>query len=281
VRLLSKAFFLKAYMHYYKFNIADWHLATSHLTLEEEAIYFKLVNFYYDTEQPIPAETQTVIRRLRLGSYSETVGLVLSEFFLLEDDGWHHIRCDQEIEKYHDKAENNKKVGKLGGRPRKNKDLETNPEITQTVSKNNPDITLTTNQEPLTNNHSIGAKAPKAKRLDVDSLPTEWLEFCKTTRADLEPTAVFDQFRDYWIAQGGQKGAKLDWFATWRNWVRNQKSVAGSAISKELPLTTDQQIARAYEVECGGDPTKARFNSYYDMKKFVLDFRDKQKRAAA
>jgi uncharacterized protein YdaU (DUF1376 family) len=52
-------------MHYYKFNIADWHLATSHLTLEEEAIYFKLVNFYYDTEQPIPAETQTVIRRLR------------------------------------------------------------------------------------------------------------------------------------------------------------------------------------------------------------------------
>jgi hypothetical protein len=136
-------------------------------------------------------------------------------------------------------------------------------------------------EENITTINSSGAKAPKAKRLDVDSLPTEWLEFCKTNRTDLEPTAVFEQFKDYWIAQGGQKGAKLDWFATWRNWVRNQKSIAGSATSKELPLATDQQIARAYEVECGGDPTKARFNSYFEMKKFVLDFRDKQKRSMA
>jgi uncharacterized protein YdaU (DUF1376 family) len=211
-------------MHYYKFNIADWHLATSHLTLEEEAIYFKLVNFYYDTEQPIPAETQTVIRRLRLGSYAETVGLVLSEFFLLEENGWHHVRCDQEIEKYHDKAEKNKEVGKLGGRPRKNNELEANPEITQTVSKNNPQETLTTNHKPLTTNHSIGAKAPKAKRLDVNLvLPKDWEDFCKTTRPDLKPQSVFDQFKDYWVAQGGSKGTKLDWTATWRNWVRNQR----------------------------------------------------------
>jgi len=32
---------------------------------------------------------------------------------------------------------------------------------------------------------------------------------------------VADQFKDYWIAQPGQKGVKLDWEATWRNWVRN------------------------------------------------------------
>ena len=69
-------------MHYYKFNIADWHLATSHLSLEEEAIYFKLVNFYYDTETPIPLETQTVIRRLRLGMHMDSVRLVLDEFFV-------------------------------------------------------------------------------------------------------------------------------------------------------------------------------------------------------
>jgi hypothetical protein len=32
---------------------------------------------------------------------------------------------------------------------------------------------------------------------------------------------TFDQFKDYWISQAGQKGVKLDWFATWRNWVRS------------------------------------------------------------
>ena len=136
-------------------------------------------------------------------------------------------------------------------------------------------------EEKITTINSSVAKAPKAQRLSISDLPTEWLEFCKLNRPDLQPQAVFDQFRDYWIAQGGSKGTKLDWFATWRNWVRNQKSIAGSATSKELPLSTDQQIAHAYEVECGGDPTKARFNSYYEMKKFVLDFRDKQKRSLA
>ena len=29
------------------------------------------------------------------------------------------------------------------------------------------------------------------------------------------------RFKDYWTAQPGQKGVKLDWPATWRNWVRN------------------------------------------------------------
>lgn len=212
-------------MYYYKFNIADWHLATSHLMLEEEAIYFKLINYYYDTEQPIPVETQTVIRRLRLGNHLDLVISVLQEFFILEDDGWHHVRCDQEIEKYHEKAENNKKVGKLGGRPRKNNDLQTNPHITQTVFKNNPQETLTKNQEPLTKNHIIEvAKAPKAKRLEKDlELSKDWEDFCKTTRPDLKPQEVFDQFKDYWVSVGGQKGTKLDWIATWRNWVRNQR----------------------------------------------------------
>lgn len=129
-------------MYYYKFNIADWHLATSHLSLEEEAIYFKLINFYYDSEKPIPLETDSVIRRLRLGSVREMVGIVLKEFFVLQDDGWHHLRCDDEILKYHHKAEVNQRIGKLGGRPKK----------TESVSVGLPEITLTRNQEPRTNN---------------------------------------------------------------------------------------------------------------------------------
>jgi uncharacterized protein YdaU (DUF1376 family) len=210
-------------MYYYKFNIADWHLATSHLSLEEEAIYFRLINYYYDTEQAIPEETQSVIRRLRLGSYSEIVGIILKEFFTLESNGWHHKRCDDEISQYHDKAEVNQVNGKKGGRPKK----------TQTVSKDNPDITLTKNHKPLTINHSIDvAKAPKAKRLSLEELPKEWEDFCKKERPDLKPLNVWNQFKDYWIAQGGQKGTKLDWFATWRNWVRSQRVESVRTIDK-------------------------------------------------
>jgi uncharacterized protein YdaU (DUF1376 family) len=177
-------------MHYYKFNIADWHLATSHLLLEEEAIYFKLVNHYYDTEQPIPVETQSVIRRLRLGNHSDMVNSVLKEFFVLQEDGWHHDRCDQEIEKYHNKAENNKIVGKLGGRPRKNKDLETNPQKTQTVSKNNPQETLTTNHKPITNNH---INTPDGVS---ESVFKDYLEVRKTKKAKWSETALKGLIRE-------------------------------------------------------------------------------------
>ena len=60
------------------------------------------------------------------------------------------------------------------------------------------------------------------KRLASDScLTKEWEDFCVKTRPELHPAKTFDQFKDYWIAQAGQKGVKLDWFATWRNWVRS------------------------------------------------------------
>ena len=65
-------------------------------------------------------------------------------------------------------------------------------------------------------------KKTLGKRLASDfSFPKEWEDFCQQTRPELSPVKTFDQFKDYWIAQAGQKGVKLDWFATWRNWVRN------------------------------------------------------------
>jgi hypothetical protein len=65
-------------------------------------------------------------------------------------------------------------------------------------------------------------------------LPTDWVAtdsqtaFCRKFRPDLNPVAVADRFRDFWIAQPGAKGVKLDWDATWRNWVRNEKAGGGS-----------------------------------------------------
>lgn len=65
-------------------------------------------------------------------------------------------------------------------------------------------------------------KKTLGKRLANDFVfPDEWKEFCVNERPELNPVQTFDKFKDYWIAQAGQKGVKLDWFATWRNWVRN------------------------------------------------------------
>lgn len=63
----------------------------------------------------------------------------------------------------------------------------------------------------------------RGSRLPADwSIPTDWGKWAvdefgiaaNAVRAEAE------RFRDYWIAQPGQKGIKLDWQATWRNWCR-------------------------------------------------------------
>ena len=62
-------------------------------------------------------------------------------------------------------------------------------------------------------------------RLPEDwTLPNEWREWAIESRPDLDAETVADSFRDFWVAKPGKDGRKADWQATWRNWVRNQKT---------------------------------------------------------
>ena len=69
---------------------------------------------------------------------------------------------------------------------------------------------------------------PKAKngtRLPADwTLPADWAAWAKTERQDLNPAEVADRFADHWRAKPGKDGRKLDWLATWRNWVRGERA---------------------------------------------------------
>jgi hypothetical protein len=85
-------------------------------------------------------------------------------------------------------------------------------------------------------------KEPKSKASALASrLPADWspdaeqISFCKTERPDLNPVEVAARFRDYWVAVPGAKGGKLDWPATWRNWVRNEKAVSQPRASPQSP----------------------------------------------
>ena len=57
-----------------------------------------------------------------------------------------------------------------------------------------------------------------------------------------EVEKTFEKFKDYWIALPGQKGSKLNWTATWRNWVRNQN---GGAQTKGNSLAERNQAVAA------------------------------------
>lgn len=96
------------------------------------------------------------------------------------------------------------------------------------------DVTVSVTSNAREEKRREEKKEPKSKaeasasRLPADWMPTEGeISFCQTERPDLNPVSVASQFRDYWIAQPGAKGRKLDWPATWRNWVRNQRGTSG------------------------------------------------------
>ena len=215
-------------MNFYPFHIGDYAAHTRHLSLIEDLDYRRLIDYYYLSEAPLSGDYESIAKEIGMVDFPKEIEYILNRYFQFwqEDCTWRNKRADEEIAKYHAKADSARNANRVK--------LE-KKSVLKPVLKSETDQTLTKNQEPITKNHSIDvAKAPKAQRLKIDSLPIEWVEFCKQERPDLKPDLIWNQFKDYWIAQGGQKGCKLDWFATWRNWVRNQKSVTNYTIDKPI-----------------------------------------------
>lgn len=73
---------------------------------------------------------------------------------------------------------------------------------------------------------SAPAKPKRATRLpDGWVLPKTWGEwalgeFPAMTADEVRKEA--EVFADYWHSEGGQKARKVDWFGTWRNWIRRK-----------------------------------------------------------
>src|SRR6185369_4165373 len=97
--------------------------------------------------------------------------------------------------------------------------------VSSTVSVTPPDTDTDTDTE---------AEKKDSARKRGARLADDWVASADDWQAALNKlgivgaTAEIDKFRDYWKAQPGQRGVKLDWDATWRNWVRNSKGQAGN-----------------------------------------------------
>ena len=200
-------------MHYYQLNIGDYSSHTAHLEPLEDIAYRRMIDIYYLNECPLPEEPEEVGRLIRMRTHCDLIANVLREFFTLQSDGWRHSRIDGEIAKFRDKSDKAKKSAQARWG---NKAIKGNANALRPECEGNANHKpLTTNQEPPKEKKV----AKRGARLSVEALPDEWETFCREERQDLHPHSVFSRFRDHWIAQPGQKGVKLDWLATWRNWI--------------------------------------------------------------
>lgn len=153
-----------------------------------------------------------------------------------------NFRADKEqiiLSKYQDKQRENR------SRPNKNNDL-TSPKHHHT------DTDIEKRDTNVSQKKKRGTRLPENWVLPLKwgewAIESGWSEYSVRTEAD--------RFRDYWIAKT-RDATKLDWEATWRNWMRSSKSpkvINGGG--NEQPSSTAERLQRTIAAAAAGTSGK-------------------------
>ena len=174
-------------MHYYQFNIGDFIKDSAHLSLEEEAIYRRLIDHYYTTEKPISLDISVVSRAIRARGSESLIELILNEFFIKTEKGFKQKRIEKELKKFKDKS----KMAKASAQARWNKGSskkDNNANAMRTHSEGNA------NHKPITNNHKPNSTIVIPDGINKE-LFSEWLEYRKSKKKPVSQVAAKKQFK--------------------------------------------------------------------------------------
>jgi len=87
--------------------------------------------------------------------------------------------------------------------------------------------------------------ATKGTRLPDDfSISEEMRSWAMTKHPSTDIEAETEAFVDYWRGVAGAKGVKMDWLATWRNWIRRSKQFNRTGSVKKTFTETMEDYAR-------------------------------------
>ena len=261
-------------MNFYPFHIGDYISHTSHLSDAEDLAYRRMIDLYYMNEKPFPNDVHWIAKRVK--STPEIVAELLTEYFEYseKDDSFHNSRADKEIAKYQFVKESGKKGAekRWGNKDIKPLELVPNsppiatPLATKTITKTNTnkkhtpigfDLFWDAYDKKVGKPNSLKAWA----KIDFEKVLLQVVvEKAKADRK-AKPDNKYRKDPERWL-----KG---------QHWL-DEVVIEQAPEEKLLPLGTNEQIEYAYRTECGGDPSRARFGSYQEMRKFVQDFRDKK-----
>ena len=203
-------------MFYYSFNIGDYQSHTAHLSEMEDLAYRRMLDWCYLHEKPLPLDVEEISRQIRMRTHCDCFAVVLREYFKRTDDGYISDRVQHELSRAAEKSSK----ARLSAEVRWSTKKTNNANALPTQSERNA---IPIHQDTNTPIHQ--GRATRGSRLPSDWKPdAELAEWSKAERPDLNLRKVLEEFRDYWTSVAGSKGVKLNWDATWRNWVRSQKA---------------------------------------------------------
>lgn len=147
-------------MKHYPHHIGDFDKATRHLTRIERSVYRDLIDLYYDTEQRLTLDVQSLCRRIIARSNDEATAVqqVLNEFFTETPTGWYHDRCEAEIEAYRANTSQKAMAGKASAEAKRLKKLQALNEKSTAVEHPFPSVEANGNGTPT--NHKPSTNQP-------------------------------------------------------------------------------------------------------------------------
>jgi uncharacterized protein YdaU (DUF1376 family) len=224
-------------MHYYRHHIGDFLKDTGHLSNDQMGVYLRMLWRYYLDEKPLKDDSESIAFAMR--SDGKTVGLILHHFFVLQDDGWSHKRCDKEIADYHAKKE--KAANSANARWKDANAMRTHTE------RNADAPVLDANHKPITNNHKNtnicppdgGPALPDCNHQGVIDLYHQQLPTLR--RVEVWNAARQGYLRQRWREVAAELGkekpisasAVLDWFNDFFAHIQKSKFLIGKVNSKD------------------------------------------------
>lgn len=232
-------------------HIGDYLRDTEELSLLQHGVYLRLMMSYYSSGKPLPNDIPRLCRRIGATNLEERMAVehILAEFFLLQGPVWMHKRVEDELDHWRTKTVHAQTAAdaRWNNKVKENNKTTDADALQMQCGRNASRIPYPVSRVPVPGSRApapatpekppflpttpvesvVAARKARGSRFALEAIPETWKAFCRKERTELDPQAVFDQFRDFWIAKPGQGGVKLDWDATWRNWVRNQARARG------------------------------------------------------
>ncbi len=124
-------------------------------------------------------------------------------------------------------------------------DVEASQSVTERHKASQCDATTVSPIDTKIKNYSMrnSAKASRGSRLSPEWIPSDQDRLAARSEglseAEIDKEAL--RFRDYWIGRAGSGGVKLDWSATWRNWIRTTAEKLGKTPPAE-PCASSQKL---------------------------------------
>ena len=203
------------------FYPADYLADTAHLSLAEHGAYLLLILHYWRTG-PLPSDDERLARIVRATPRQWVkIRNQIATMFFVEGDTWRHRRIDSEIDLAASRKAKQQARTAAATEKRWNRNASVTQSVTDTATQS---VTSSSSPSPspVRKKDDPSGHPKKGTRLDPNWTPTDDL-FAFAGSLALNRADVLDQadrFRDYWTAKSGALGTKLDWPATFRNWLR-------------------------------------------------------------